>query len=118
MVRRSYLSTITLVSYALTNIASPVSAAEFGTTCDRTTYGLPNYQACRALLLGGAGVTSRDGIFHIDSFEHGFLLPYFGHRSQFTDWQWRHRVTLPQVWRNRKFAVFRIACGKDGLRWV
>lgn len=106
MLRRSYLrGLIAVVIQALVNLPSPASPALFGTICDRTIYGIPDYRACQELLFGTAAARS-GGIFNIDDFEHGFLLPFFGRRSQFTDWQWRHRVTLPLVWRTRRSAFF------------
>ena len=88
----------TLVVSAFTSFPTIASAARFGTICNRTIYGLPDYQACYDLLFGN------HGIFSIDGKEHGFLLPYFGSRSEFTDWQWRQRIGLPEVWRNRRSA--------------
>lgn len=102
---RCSLRIVTAVLLVLINLPSTASAALFGTTCDRTTYGLPEPRACDLLLFGDAAFRS-GGIFDIDSLDHGFLLPFFGHRSQFTDWQWRHRVTLPQVWRTRRLPSF------------
>lgn len=99
MMRRSHLRLLTVVFQALTVLRSLASAARFGTTCSRTVYGLPDYGACQTVLFGGEGSGS-GGISNIDSYEHGFLLPFFGHRTQFTDWQWRHRITLPRVWSN------------------
>lgn len=67
--------------------------------CDRATYGQPNYSTCIALLYGNP-THGGTGIYNIDSDEHGFLLPYFGHGADFTISQWRHRVRLPEVWHN------------------
>lgn len=67
--------------------------------CDRATYGMPKYHSCNALLYG-TPVQRGAGIFNIDSIDHGFLLPYFGGSAQFTISQWRHRINLPEVWRN------------------
>lgn len=67
--------------------------------CDRAIYGQPNYSDCVALLYGTSGQRSA-GIIHIDIYEHGFLLPYFGGSGQFTIDQWRHRVNLPEIWHN------------------
>lgn len=95
------LRVVTLVLSTFISLhATVVSAARFGTVCDRTVYGFPDYAACNALLVG------RDGIFYIDDREHGFLLPYFGFKSQFTDNQWRNRIDLPQVWRNGRYLPY------------
>ena len=90
------LGTLAHVLSALITLATIVSAGRFGTVCNRTIYGFPDYAYCHALLSGSGGIST------IDSNDHGFLLPYFGHRDQFTDWQWRQRVELPHVWRNRR----------------
>lgn len=66
--------------------------------CDHAIYGIPKYSACVNLLYGHRHKT---GIFNIDDDQHGFFLPYFGDKAQFTVDQWRHRVTLPEVWQNR-----------------
>ncbi|CAF9939404.1 hypothetical protein IMSHALPRED_001329 [Imshaugia aleurites] len=65
--------------------------------CDHAIYGIPKYSACVNLLYGHRHKT---GIFNIDDDQHGFFLPYFGDKAQFTVDQWRHRVTLPEVWQN------------------
>ncbi len=101
MICKRSLSIVTVVLRALVDLPAVASAPPpFTATCDRAIYGLPQYGACHDLLYGNTALKSR-GIFYIDTIDHGFLLPYFGPRLQFTDWQWRHRVTLPQVWRNR-----------------
>lgn len=98
-----------LLSTFISLHATVVSAARFGTVCDRTVYGFPDYAACNALLFG------RDGIFHIDDAEHGFLLPYFGFKSQFTDVQWRNRVDLPEVWRNGRYLLYSLS--RNDYQW-
>lgn len=104
MICRRSLSIVTVVLLALVDLPAVASAAPFeATICDRAGYGLPEYGACHDLLYGNTALKGR-GIYNIDTLDHGFLLPYFGPRLQFTEWQWRHRVTLPQVWRNRKFS--------------
>ena len=82
----------------LVTLATVASAARFGIICDRAIYGFPDYASCQSLLSSSGGIST------MDANEHGFLLPYFGHRDQFTDWQWRQRVELPYVWRSRKFS--------------
>ena len=86
-----------VLSAFISLLTTVVSTGRYGTVCDRTVYGLPKYDACYALLLG------RDGIFQKDGTEHGFLLPYFGFKTQFTDRQWRNRIDLPKVWRNGRY---------------
>lgn len=108
MVRACSLKIVTVVLLALASLRSIALAAHFEPICDRTAYGLPSYQACNALLFGTDALRS-GSIFSIDGFEHGFMLPFFAHKSQFTDWLWRHRVGLPEVWRNRRFPIFRMA---------
>ena len=103
MICRGSLSIVTVSLLALVDLPAVASAAQFGIICDRAIYGFPEYAACHDLLYGNTALKS-DGIFHIDKFDHGFLLPYFGPRRQFTAWQWKHRITLPQVWRNRKYS--------------
>ena len=104
MVCRRSLSIVTVVVLlALVDLPAVASAAQIEAICDRAIYGFPEYGACHDLLYGNTAFR-RGGIFNIDTFDHGFLLPYFGHRLQFTAWQWRHRVTLPEVWRNRNLS--------------
>ena len=87
---------VALVLFKSMDTSAMALAAPFETVCDRNVYGLPDYHSCSSLLFG------RDGVAKLDNAEHGFLLPYFGKKKQFTDWQWRQRVYLPEVWRNRK----------------
>ena len=77
-------------------LATIASADRFGTVCDRSLYGFPDYRSCHVLLSSSGGIST------IDPNDHAFVLPYFGHKNQFTDWQWRQRVELPHVWRTRR----------------
>lgn len=72
-------SALAYVLSTLIILATIASADRLGTICDRTIYGFPDYTSCHALL------SSSGGISKIDANEHGFLLPYFGGREQFTD---------------------------------
>ena len=84
------------VAFFLINILS--TAAGFPEEyCDRAVYGRPYYSSCIDILYGNPERRGK-GIFNIDNDEHGFFLPYFGGSGQFTINQWRHRVTLPEVW--------------------
>lgn len=106
MVCRFYLGFHVALLHARINALSVAAAvAHFETYCDSTIYGLPNYSACSNLLLGNSASRSH-GIKHIDSVEHGFLLPYFGTTGDFTAWQWRNRVELPEVWASGMFGIF------------
>ena len=106
MVCGYFIEIVALVLSAFINAPAIALAVPFGTTCDRNVYGVPDFEACEDLLYGG------DGITQIDTSEHAFLLPYFGDRKQFTNWQWRHRVDLPEIWRNGKNHSFFFPTGR------
>lgn len=83
------------VAFYLTYLVS-AAAADY---CDRSIYGQPLYYACVTLLYGDPR-RHTTGIYKIDGDDHGFLLPYFAGSGAFTIEQWRHRVTLPELWSN------------------
>lgn len=99
---------ILLVAIFLTHfIPTAAIKAASGDICDISIYGKPDYSSCITLLYGSPQLRGA-GIYNIDNVEHGFLLPYFGSSGQFTINQWRHRVTLPEVWANGMYVC--ISC--------
>lgn len=111
MVCRYYLGFLTAAFHTFFIVPSAAGSEPY---CNRTFYGVPNYLACNTLLFG-KGPSHSGGIASLDNVDHGFLLPYFGRKSQFTDWQWRHRVLLPEVWRSRRLASSASNSGTDRL---
>ena len=77
----------------------PAAGESSNDLCDTSIYGKPDYTSCITLLYGSP-MHRGDGIFNIDDEEHGFLLPYFAGQGSFTINQWRHRITLPEIWAN------------------
>ena len=81
-----------LLVFALFSLLVHVLAEPY---CD-PIYGLPSYVNCHNLLY------DYPAIAHLDTRDHGFILPLFPKPTWWTSWQWENRRYLPETWANSK----------------